>query len=111
MAITLNKVGVEIDGQVYQFYKLTFGFQRRLVEVQSTLRKMLDDIAKKYDIEADSDVINASDKVSETEKLEVARIGLQIEEALKSLFVNKDEAIILENFNSENITELIESLK
>lgn len=109
MAITLNKVGIEIDGKVYQFYKLSFGFQRRLVEVQSNVGKLQNDIAKKHSIEVSE--IDTSDKVSDSEKLEVAKVGLAITEALGSLFVNPEEATVLDNFDSDNITELIESLK
>ena len=109
MSITLNRVGVEIDGKVYNFYKLSFGFQRRLIEVQSSLDKLRNDIAKKYNIDI-ADVAN-SDKVSASEKLEIARAGLDIQEAMKSLFVNTDESAILDNFTADNITELINALK
>lgn len=109
MAITLNKVGVEIDGKVYQFYKLSFGFQRKLVEVQSNINKLNNEIAKKYNIDASE--VNTSDKVSETKKLEVAKAGLELQSALTSLFVNPDEAKILDNFDGDNLTQLIEALK
>lgn len=109
MGITLNKVGVDIDGQVFQFYKLTFGFQRKLVEVQSNLNKLQNDIAKKYDI--DVQAVQTSDQVSDSEKLDITRASLEFQDALKSLFVNKDEAVILDNFDGDNIGELIEALK
>lgn len=109
MAITLNKVGVEIDGKVYEFYKLSFGFQRKLVEVQSNLNKLQNNIAKKYDVEVSE--INTSEKVPDGEKLEVAKAGLALQDAIASLFVNPDEAKILDNFDSSNIGELIEALK
>lgn len=109
MSITLNRVGVEIDGKVYNFYKLSFGFQRRLIEVQSSLDKLQNDIAKKYNIDI-ADVAN-SDKVSASEKLEIARAGLDIQEAMKSLFVNPEESAILDNFTADNVTELINALK
>lgn len=109
MGITLNKVGVEIDGQTYQFYKLTFGFQRKLVEVQSNLDKLRNEIAKKYDI--DPETVTDSDKVTESEKLSVAKAGLELQEAIASLFVKKEESAILDNFDNESITQLIEALK
>lgn len=109
MAIELNKVGVEIDGKVYQLYKLTFGFQRRLVEVQSNLNKMQNEVAKKYDVAIES--INESNKVPEDEKIEIAKAGLQLQDAIAGLFVVPEEAAILDNFDGTNIGELIESLK
>jgi hypothetical protein len=109
MAITLNKVGIEIDGKVYQFYKLTFGFQRKLVEVQSNLNKLTTEIAKKHSIEPEA--INESDKVPESDKLEIAKAGLKLQESLGSLFVNQDEIGILDNFDGDSLTELIEALK
>jgi len=109
MGITLNKVGVEIDGQVYQFYKLSFGFQRKLVEVQSNLNKLTNDMAKKYGIDADA--INESDKVSESDKLEIAKAGLELQDALGSLFVNPEEAKVLDNFDGDSLTQLIDALK
>lgn len=109
MAITLNKVGIEIDGKVYQFYKLSFGFQRKLIEVQTNVGKLQSDIAKKYGI--DKDDINDSKDVSASEKLEIAKAGLELSNALSGLFVNPEEAVILDNFDSANIEELIKSLK
>lgn len=109
MSIQLNKVGIEIDGTTYQFYKLTFGFQRRLVEVQSNLNKLQNAVAKKYNIPVSE--VNESSQVSEEEKLEIARAGLEMQDALSGLFVNPDEASILDNFDSSNIGELIEALK
>ena len=109
MAITLNKVPIEIDGKTYEFYKLSFGFQRKLVEVQSKLNKMQNDVAKKYNI--DVATINESPEVSEGEKLEIARSGLELQDAIGGLFVNPAEAAILDNFDGSNIGELIEALK
>lgn len=109
MGITLNRVKIDIDGKNYEFYKLNFSFQRKLVEVQSNLNKLQNEVAKKYNIEVSE--INDTDTVSESEKLEIATAGLEIQEALKSLFVNPEEAEILGNFDGSNIGELIEALK
>lgn len=109
MAITLNKVGVEIDGKVYQFYKLNFGFRRKLVELQSNLNKLQNDIAKKYNIEVGD--IEKSEKVTESDKLEIAREGLKLQEALATLFANPEEASILDNFDEDSLAQLIEALK
>lgn len=109
MAITLNKVGVEIDGKVYQFYKLSFGFQRRLVEVQSNINKLRSEIAKKYSIEV-GDLVN-SDQVTDEEKMQIATASLEMQDVIKQLFVNKEEADILDNFDVDNMTELFKALQ
>lgn len=109
MAITLNKVGVEIDGKVYNFYKLSFGFQRKLVEVQSNLNKLTNETAKKYGVDVSE--VNNSDKVPEEAKLEIAKAGLELQEALATLFVNPEEASILDNFDGDSLAQLIEALK
>ena len=109
MGITLNKVGIEIDGKVYQFYKLTFGFQRKLIAVQTNLNQLQNEIAKKHNISIEE--IEESDKVSETDKLAIASAGLELQDALSALFVNPEDAKILDNFDGSNIGELIEALK
>ena len=109
MGITLNKLGIEIDGKVYQFYKLTFGFQRKLIAVQTNLNQLQNEIAKKHNISIEE--IEESDKVSETDKLAIASAGLELQDALSALFVNPEDAKILDNFDGSNIGELIEALK
>lgn len=107
--IQLNKVGIEIDGTVYQLYKINFGFQRRLIQLQSNLSKLTNNIAKKYDIDIAD--VSTSDKPSNDEKLELAENSLKIQEALADLFINKDEAKILDNFDMQNATDLITALQ
>lgn len=109
MTITLNRVHIEIDGKNYEFYKLSFGFQRKLIEVQSNVNKLQEDIARKYEIDVEE--VNVSEKVTDSEKLAIAKAGLELTEALKSLFVNPDESSIIDNFDSDNLTELINTLK
>lgn len=108
MAIKLNIVGIDIAGKVYKFYKLSLGFQRKLVEAQTNINKVQNGIAKKYDIKADD--VSTSEKVSEDEKLDLARKSLEVQDALTSLFVNPEEAKVLDNFDGDNIEELIEAL-
>lgn len=107
--IELNKVGIEIDGKVYQFYKMSFGFQRKLIEVQNNLDIMTNEIAKKYEIDVKE--VNTSDKVSNTEKLAIAKASLEMQDALAGLFVNEKEAVILDNFSTDNVSELITALQ
>lgn len=107
--IELNKVGIEIDGKVYQFYKLNFGFQRRLIELQSNINKLTDSIAKEHGIEVSE--VATSDKVTQAQRLQIADGNLKMQEVLATLFVNKDEAKILDNFDMQNATELITALQ
>lgn len=107
--IELNKVGIEIDGKVYEFYKISFGFQRKLIEVQSNLDKMTNEIAKKYEIDVKE--VNTSDKVSNTEKLALARTSFEMQDALAGLFVNEKEAVILDKLSTDNVSELITALQ
>lgn len=109
MAITLNRVGIEIDGQVYQLYKLSFGFQRKLIELQSNINKQTNEIAKKYSI--DKAEVSTSELVTQEEKLAIAELSLTMQDALAELFVNPEEAKILDNFSGHNVTELINSLQ
>lgn len=107
--IELNKVGIEIDGKVYQLYKMSFGFQRKMIELQSNLNKQMNEIAKKYGLEVSE--VNTSEKVTNEDKLELARVSLEMQSVVASLFVNKEEAEILDNFTADNVTQLIEALK
>lgn len=107
--IELNKVGIEIDGKVYQFYKMNFGFQRKMIELQSNLGKLLNETAKKYGVDVSE--VNSSEKVPQEAKLELAKASLDMQDVVASLFVNKEEASILENFDPTNVNQLIEALK
>lgn len=103
--IKTNRVGVDIDGTVYQLYNMNFGFQRRMVEVQSNISKLQNKLAKEYGVNPDE--VSTSDKVPAEQKVELAAMGLQIADVVKSLFVNPEEAAIVDNFDMDNLTELI----
>lgn len=109
MKIELNKVGVDIDGKVYQFYKLNFGFQRKLVELQSTLDKLRNEIAKRHDI--DIAEVTSSDKVSKEDKLTVAKASMDIHSAMAGLVVNQDEVGVIDLLDSESLQQLIQALR
>lgn len=109
MPIKLNRVKIEIDGKEYEFYKLSFGFQRKLIEVQSKINKLQNEIAKKYGVDVQE--ITTSDKIPDNDKLELAKSSLELQDVIASLFVNPEEAKILDNFDGTNIGELIEALK
>lgn len=107
--IKLNKVGVEIDGKVYELYKMSFGFQRRMIELQTNLEKLQANAAEKYGVTVDE--VTESEKVPNSVRLEIASKSLEIQDVFGSLFVNPDEARILDNFDAENIAELVKALK
>lgn len=107
--IELNKVGIEIDGKVYQFYKMNFGFQRKMIELQSNLSRMLNDAAKKYGVDVSE--VNESDKVPQDIKLQLATLSLDMQEVVSNLFVNKEEAAILDMFDADSVNKLITALK
>lgn len=109
MSIQLNKVGIDIDGKVYNFYKMSFGFQRKLIEVQSNLSKKTEAMAKKYGIAAAE--VTTSAEVSDSDKLELAKASLDMQDALAGLFVDPEEAKILDNFDAESVKQLIEALQ
>lgn len=51
--IELNKVGIEIDGKVYEMRKMNFGFQRRMIALQTAINDTHKRLSKKYDVSID----------------------------------------------------------
>lgn len=107
MAIQLNKVIVKIDDKPYEFRKMNFGFQRRMIELQKGLKNKQKELAKKYDVE----ISELDSKITEDEQLEIAEIVLGIQSTVAELFVKPEDASILDQFDQDNITELITSLQ
>ena len=105
--IELNKVGIEIDGKVYQFRKMSFGFQRRMLEMQTAISEMNKKLAKKYNVPVEE----VESKMSDEERIELAKLSLSIQEVVASLFVNKEEAVILDDFDADSLTQLITALQ
>lgn len=107
MSITLNTVGIEIDGKVYKMRKMNFRFQRRMIALQTAINDTHKRLAKKYDV-----ATNKLDGViTAEEQLELANLSLSIQEVASELFVNKEEAEILDHFDQESLTKLIEALQ
>lgn len=104
--IELNKVGVEIDGKVYEMRKMSLGFQRRMVELQSNLSELRKKYEKKYGVTG-SELDN---KLTEDEKLTVSKMSVSIQGVIAGLFVNPDDAAILDQFSEDNVRELIAEL-
>lgn len=105
--IELNKVGIEIDGKVYQMRKMSFGFQRRMIALQTSINDTQKRLAKKYDVSTDK----LDGVITDEEKLELANLSLSVQEVVSELFVNKEEAEILDYFDQDALTKLIEALK
>lgn len=105
--IELNKVGIEIDGKVYQFRKMSFRFQRSMLEMQTAISEKNKKLAKKYDVPVEE----VESKMSDEERIEMAQLSLSIQEVVASLFVNKEEAVILDDFDADSLTQLITALQ
>lgn len=105
--IELNKVGVEIDGKVYQMRKMSFGFQRRMIALQTSINDTQKRLAKKYNVATDK----LDGVISAEEQLELANLSLSVQEVASELFVNKDEAEILDHFDQDSLSKLIEALQ
>ena len=105
--IELNKVGIEIDGKVYEMRKMNFGFQRRMIALQTSINDTQKRLAKKYDVSTDK----LDGVITAEEQLELANLSLTVQEVASELFVNKEEAEILDHFDQEALSKLIEALQ
>lgn len=100
--IKINKVGIEIDGKVYEVYKLNFGTQRRLIEVRRSVNKLTKELLAKYETE---------DKIPEDETLELAEKNFAIIDLLAYQFVNPKEGKIVEKLDEGSLATLMEALR
>lgn len=107
MSITLNTVGIEIDGKVYQMRKMSFGFQRRMIALQTSINDTQKKLAKKYDVSTNK----LDGVITAEEQLELANLSLSVQEVASELFVNKEEAEILDYFDQDSLSKLIEALQ
>lgn len=107
MSITLNTVGIEIDGKVYQMRKMNFGFQRRMIALQTSINDIQKRLAKKYNVSTDK----LDGVITPEEQLELANLSLSVQEVASELFVNKEEAEILDNFDQDALSQLIQALQ
>ena len=105
--IELNKVDIEIDGKVYEMRKMNFRFQRRMIALQTSINDTQKRLAKKYDVSTDK----LDGVITPEEQLELANLSLSVQEVASELFVNKEEAEILDHFDQESLTKLIEALQ
>jgi len=101
-AININKVGIEIDGTVYEAYKLNFGAQRRLIEVRRAVNKITKELLAEYKTE---------DAIPEDDSLELAQKNFEIIDLLADQFVNKEEGKIVEKLDEDSLAALIEALR
>lgn len=107
MSITLNTVGIEIDGKVYKMRKMNFAFQRRMIALQTSINDTQKRLAKKYDVSTDK----LDGVITAEEQLELANLSLSVQEVASELFVNKEEASILDHFDQDSLSKLIEALQ
>ena len=107
MSITLNTVGIEIDGKVYEMRKMTFSFQRRMIALQTSINDTQKRLAKKYNVSTDK----LDGVITPEEQLELANLSLSVQEVASELFVNKEEAEILDHFDQDSLSKLIKALQ
>lgn len=107
MSITLNTVGIEIDGKVYEMRKMSFRFQRSMIALQTSINDTQKRLAKKYNVATDK----LDGVITAEEQLELANLSLTVQEVVSELFVNKEEAEILDHFDQDSLTKLIEALQ
>ena len=105
--IELNKVNIEIDGKVYQMRKMSFRFQRSMIALQTSINDIQKRLAKKYDVSTDK----LAGVITPEEQLELANLSLSVQEVASELFVNKEEAEILDHFDQDSLSKLIEALQ
>ena len=114
MEIKLNKINLKIDGKVYELYKMNFGFRRSMIEMQNNLNRLLDEAAKAHDTTVEEVRSALSDDTStmltDVEKLNISNLSLEMQEALAGLFVNPEDANILQYFDDENASTLIKAV-
>ena len=107
MSITLNTVGIEIDGKVYQMRKMNFRFQRRMIALQTSINDTQKRLAKKYNVATDK----LDGVITADEQLELVNLSLSVQEVASELFVNKEEAEILDHFDQDSLSQLIKALQ
>lgn len=105
--IELNKVGIEIDGRVYEMRKMSFGFQRRMIALQTSINDTQKKLAKKYSVATDK----LDGVITAEEQLELANLSLSVQEVASELFVHKEEAEILDHFDQDALSKLIKALQ
>ena len=105
--IELNKVGIEIDGKVYEMRKMSFRFQRSMIALQTSINDTQKRLAKKYNVATDK----LDGVITAEEQLELANLSLTVQEVASELFVNKEEAEILDHFDQDSLSKLIEALQ
>ena len=93
---------------------MNFGFRRGMIEMQNNLNKVLDEAAKAHDTTADAIREALSDEnstlLTDAEKVNISNLSLEMQEVLASLFVNPDDAKILQYFDDANAAALIKAV-
>lgn len=107
LELNLNKVGVKINGEVYEFYKVNFGLQRQMMELQKAGTSLVNSLKKKYDVENASDIEKLA---TEEEKLEMMGLSLKMQEALKSVAVNEKSEQVLDKLDVDSAQQLMGAL-
>ena len=111
MKIKLNKVGIDINGKVYNFYKMNFGTRRKLVEIQNQMTKLKNDVLKNNSIDITSLNDEAAASLPEKVQMEMLELDAAAKNIFKELLVDQSEAEIIDMLQTdEHIQQLAEAL-
>lgn len=100
--IEIPKVGIDIDGKVYEIRKISFGTQRKLTELSTQVKKLKQGLIKKH---------GSEEKIPQEDYLEVASVNFKVLDILGALFIKPDEAQVLDLLTEDNLTDLITALR
>lgn len=111
MKIELNKVGIDINGKVYNFYKMNFGTRRKLVEIQNQMMKLKNDVLKEKGVDISSLSDESAAELSEEVQKEMLELDAAAKNIFKELLVDQSEAEIIDMLQTdEHIRQLAEAL-
>ena len=102
MAIKTHIVGIDIDGKIYKVRKLSFGTQRGMIELQKNLNAKRKKMLEQY---------GSEDNIPEEEQVEIASLNFTLLDLLAEQFVDPKESKILDQLDSDNLVEFIQSLQ
>ena len=111
MKIELNKVGIDINGKVYNFYKMNFGTRRKLVEIQNQMTKLKNDVLKNNSVDITSLNDDAAESLPEKVQMEMLELDAAAKNIFKELLVDQSESEIIDMLQTdEHIQQLAEAL-
>lgn len=113
--INSNIIGVNINGTVYKFYPLSLGASRKMMNLQSSVSKMRNDLMTKYNV-SEEDMSDTTSEgfrsIPQDDVLEVSIKSMEMLDILSRQFVDPDQAEdVFDVLGEEQIGELITALR